>query len=225
MPVSVDDVAAVVLSRVGRVEAMKLQKLVYYSQAWHIALTDEVLFHDTVQAWNRGPVVDTLWQRHRGRRTITSWDAGHPEHVRGTSKKVVVLVCDVYGQLSGDDLSELTHQELPWREARAGTPDGEYSRTPIKVDVMKQFYRRRQLAGRSVADLVAGGVAGFVDPQVDGAQRKRLFADIRSEFSGLPQHGPGLPAPVGIGFREDCERDRPGTVRLSRERPLRGRAG
>lgn len=225
MSVSVHDVAAFVLQRLGRMEAMKLQKLVYYSQAWHVALTDEPLFEDSIQAWSRGPVVDELWQRHRGRWNINGWDRGQSDHLVGTSENVVALVCDVYGSLSGDDLSELTHQELPWREARFGLADGVHSREPIKLDVMKHFYRRRELAGRSVADLVAGGIAGFIDPTISGSDRRAMLAAVRSEFKGDPDFGPGVPAPVGNGFRTDCDHFGEPEVRVNRDRPARRHVG
>jgi uncharacterized phage-associated protein len=50
------DVAAAVLAQVGPMEAMRLQKLVYYSQAWHLAFVDEPIFADTIQAWRDGPL-------------------------------------------------------------------------------------------------------------------------------------------------------------------------
>lgn len=52
--VSVDDVAAYILERLGTVSAMKLQKLVYYSQAWHLVWEDEQLFGEPIAA---GPMV------------------------------------------------------------------------------------------------------------------------------------------------------------------------
>ncbi|MFI5930904.1 Panacea domain-containing protein [Actinoplanes sp. NPDC051494] len=42
---------------------MCLQKLVYYSQSWHLALLGEPLFRDTIQAWRDGPVTLTLWDQ------------------------------------------------------------------------------------------------------------------------------------------------------------------
>lgn len=223
MTATVHDVAAAVLARVGPTEAMKLQKLVYYSQAWHLALTDDALFDDDIQAWNRGPVVDALFQKHRGKRMVHRWETGHPGRITGTSEQVLALVCQVYGGLSGDELSEMTHQELPWRQARGTTPDGEYSRAPIVKETMKRFYRQRQLAGRSVADLVSGGLAGLQNPQITVAERRRLLADIRAEYRQQPSHGAGLPEPVGVGFRQDGDHDASVRVVENRKRPARGR--
>ncbi len=48
---SVQDVAAYIIERHGRMSSMKLQKLVYYSQAWHLVWDDEPLFPERIQAW------------------------------------------------------------------------------------------------------------------------------------------------------------------------------
>ena len=61
---SVYDVAAFILGRLGQVGAMKLQKLVYYSQAWSLVWDDQPLFSETIEAWDKGPVVRS-WARLR----------------------------------------------------------------------------------------------------------------------------------------------------------------
>jgi len=45
------DVAAYILDKCGSMSAMKLQKLVYYSQAWHLVWDDAPLFEERVEAW------------------------------------------------------------------------------------------------------------------------------------------------------------------------------
>ena len=44
---------------------LKLQKLVYYAQAWSLALNNEELFADDFQAWVHGPVLVSLYDRYR----------------------------------------------------------------------------------------------------------------------------------------------------------------
>jgi uncharacterized phage-associated protein len=44
---------------------LKLQKLVYYAQAWSLALLDRPLFDEEVEAWAHGPVVETVFQRFK----------------------------------------------------------------------------------------------------------------------------------------------------------------
>lgn len=227
MPSNVHDVAAAVLTHVGPVEAMRLQKLVYYSQAWHLALVDEPLFPDPIEAWRDGPVTVALWDRHRGQRTVRSWPTGDPGNLALTGSQVVSLVCQVYGDLSGDDLSELTHNELPWRVARQGLPDHEPSKARIRDEEMKRFYRRRSLAGRRVADLVSGGLHGPADTEISDAERRQILADIRSDFRRqTADDGPGSPKPLASAFTTDSDHAQPPRVaaRINRERPQRASA-
>src|SRR5689334_17203169 len=44
---------------------LKLQKLVYYAQAWYVALYDKPLVRDEFQAWLHGPVSPRLYQRFK----------------------------------------------------------------------------------------------------------------------------------------------------------------
>src|SRR5262245_15945017 len=44
---------------------LKVQKLVYYAHAWHLALRDRPLFGDRIEAWVHGPVVRTIYDRFR----------------------------------------------------------------------------------------------------------------------------------------------------------------
>ncbi|AGL20022.1 Panacea domain-containing protein [Actinoplanes sp. N902-109] len=226
MSVNANDVAAAVLAHVGPVEAMRLQKLVYYSQSWHLALLDEPLFRDTIQAWRDGPVTPTLWEQHRGGRMVGRWSAGDVTRLPETSAKIVELVCHVYGSLSGDDLSELTHSEEPWRKAREGVADDQPSKAVISTDAMKQFYRRRTLAGLRAADLVSGGLHGFLDHSIDAAERRELLAGIRDEFRSAEPGATGKPDPISSGsvVRLIQPGDSPTQTRLNRERPHRGSA-
>lgn len=231
MPSNANDVAAAVLEDLGPVEAMQLQKLVYYSQAWHLALTDEPLFPDTVQAWRDGPVIPTLWNQHRGRRAVTRWATGNPERLTSGARKIVDLVCQVYGPLSGDDLSHLAHSESPWRTARNGIPDDQPSREVIPTDSMKAFYRRRDLAHRTVADLAAGGLHGLQRSDLDPADRRETFARIRDSFRRPPAEEHEIAANVGDSAFESAftvrrHQGRPAqprvAARIRRERPKRG---
>ena len=64
---SVHDVAAYVLREAGAMSTVKLHKLVYYSQAWHLVWDEEPLFVEPIEAWANGPVVRALYDHHRGR--------------------------------------------------------------------------------------------------------------------------------------------------------------
>ena len=59
-------VAAYVLHKLGYSTTMKLQKIVYYSQAYSLVSRNRPLFTERIEAWVNGPVVPELFDLHRG---------------------------------------------------------------------------------------------------------------------------------------------------------------
>jgi uncharacterized phage-associated protein len=75
---TVHDVAAYIIEKRGAMTAMKLQKLVYHSQAWPLVWDEKPLFDSRIEAWANGPVVPELYDRHRGMFEIDKWPSGDP---------------------------------------------------------------------------------------------------------------------------------------------------
>jgi len=136
------DVARYILGRRGLMSAMKLQKLVYYSQGWHLAFEGEPLFDAPIEAWANGPVVPELYAQHRGLFTVkeSTFTPGEPLTVAEQQTVDAVLVA--YGDLDAHQLSNLTHNERPWLEARRGVPDGARSNSEIDRATMLEFYEQ-----------------------------------------------------------------------------------
>jgi uncharacterized phage-associated protein len=137
---NVHDVAAYILQKRGEMTAMKLQKLVYYSKAWHLVWDNGVLFPEEIQAWANGPVVYELYDAHRGRFTVSEWPKGDPSELSPSERGSVDAVLDFYGDKPAYELSEMTHAEAPWREARADASPGERSSTVITPTAMYEYY-------------------------------------------------------------------------------------
>jgi uncharacterized phage-associated protein len=137
--VSAHDVAAYVLRR-GPISAMKLQKLVYYSQAWSLVWDDRPLFREPIEAWANGPVVRELYDLHRGRFELREWPEGDADALDEDERATVDAVIGFYGARSAQWLSDLTHRELPWREARQGLADGERGARQISLATMMEYY-------------------------------------------------------------------------------------
>ena len=142
MKVTAIDVAAYILDKQGDMPAMKLQKLVYYSQAWSLVWDDEPLFRDSIEAWAHGPVIRSLYKRLRGKYTVTNIPDSCPELLDYTQRETIDAVLGFYGNKSSYWLSELTHMELPWKEARerAGLADGERGQVVISEASMAEYY-------------------------------------------------------------------------------------
>ncbi|WP_205661388.1 Panacea domain-containing protein [Paramylibacter kogurei] len=97
--------------------SMKLQKLVYYSQAWTIVWADDVLFIDPIEAWDNGPVVRDLWVANKGTFRISEIPDGDSDKLSPEQKLNIDSVLNFYGDKDAQWLSDLTHMERPWREA------------------------------------------------------------------------------------------------------------
>ncbi len=134
------DVAAFILRESGGMTTMKLQKLVYYCQAWSLVWDEEPLFDERIEAWANGPVVPDLYYQHRGAFKIASLPLGDPSRLNETQKETVKAVLDFYGKRSSQWLSDLAHSEPPWAEAREGLGPGERGSNVITQAAMAEYY-------------------------------------------------------------------------------------
>lgn len=137
---SVHDVAAYVMQKRGRMTAMKLQKLVYYSQAWSLVWDEAPLFPEIIEAWVNGPVVPELYNVHRGQYIVAGWPCGDTDHLSPSQKETIDIVVDFYGGKSSAWLSELTHREAPWCDARRGLEPMERGSREITLASMAEYY-------------------------------------------------------------------------------------
>ena len=137
------DVSAYILEQQGAMSAMKLQKLLYYSQAWHLVWEEEQLFPERIEAWANGPVVPRLYQVHRGQFSVGTngtWSHGDSSKLSASQRGSIDAVLKFYGDKTGSWLSELAHRERPWREARAGLAPGERGQKEITKATLAEYY-------------------------------------------------------------------------------------
>ena len=97
---------------------LKLQKLIYYSQAWSLAINKKALFEEDFEAWARGPVIPAVYHMYKdhGFDALPSCECKHKIH--GDVENIFREVKRVYGEMSARKLESLTHSEQPWIEAR-----------------------------------------------------------------------------------------------------------
>lgn len=119
---------------------LKLQKILYYIQAWNLALLDEPLFEEDFEAWLHGPVIRKVWDEYKSNSVLIGELSEQDENINvkftEDQEDVIEDVIDAYGNKSGYYLESLTHQEDPWKNARK---QGE--NTIIKKEEMKKYYR------------------------------------------------------------------------------------
>ncbi len=139
---SVFDVAVYILEKQGDMSAMKLQKLVYYSQAWSLVWDDETIFDNPIEAWSNGPVVWELYNAHRGAFKVSANDFKHlaTGYLSEANKETIDAVLEAYGNKSARWLSDQTHSEQPWQFARQGLAPLERGNNPITLASMSEYY-------------------------------------------------------------------------------------
>lgn len=151
--VSVLDVAAFILHRVPKrdpITTWKLQKLVYYCQAWSLVWDEKPLFKEKILAWANGPVVKELYDQHKGSFYVKEMQKGNFEKLSGNQKSTIVRILETYGDKSAQWLSDLTHLEDPWIKARKGLQPGERGNAEITLPLMAEYYSGVDLEGKPI---------------------------------------------------------------------------
>ena len=120
--------------------AMKLQKLVYYCQVWSLVWDEKPLFPEKIEAWANGPVVRELFDLHKGKFKVASIHLGRPEKLNTKQKETVSAVLNYYCEKTSQWLSDLTHMEDPWRNARKGIQENERGNKVISHASMIEYY-------------------------------------------------------------------------------------
>jgi uncharacterized phage-associated protein len=100
------------------ITTLKLQKLLYYCQGFHLALFDEPLFDDRIEAWDHGPVVPSVYHEFKGygRETLPIQLFDVDASLTHDQRELIDEVYTVYGQFSAWKLRNMTHDEMPWKK-------------------------------------------------------------------------------------------------------------
>ncbi|RKZ51905.1 MAG: hypothetical protein DRR16_14265 [Candidatus Parabeggiatoa sp. nov. 3] len=124
---------------------LKLQKLMYYAQAWSLALNSSGLFEEDFEAWTHGPVLPSLWERFKAfdQDSIPLTAINSTPEILTEDENLLSDILNSYGDLSAKHLEELTHSETPWREARGNLPIEMASHNIISQKMMQAYYRKR----------------------------------------------------------------------------------
>ncbi len=135
------DVAKYILERKGTMSTMKLQKLCYYAQAWALVWDDAPLFNEDFEAWANGPVCRELFFKTKGKYSVSADDeTGGNGDLTANEKDTINHVLEHYGDHNAQWLSQLTHMEDPWNEARIGIPPGVGCDHIISKESMAMYY-------------------------------------------------------------------------------------
>lgn len=145
---NVFDVAKYILSEVGNMSTMRLQKLCYYSLVQGL-IADEsvVMFKNNIEAWANGPVCRELWNIHKGafyinKSMIKDDDLSKKKDIPVLYKNYINIVLEKYGKMTGAQLSEQTHKEAPWINAIKDVNSSKNSSSIISHKALVEFYSK-----------------------------------------------------------------------------------
>ena len=99
---------------------LKLQKLVYYAQGFHLAITGTPLFDEPIEAWEHGPVCTPLFQHYKhyeGNAIPVPYEIDTGIMFNEQQLELLEMIQDYYGQFSAWKLRNLTHEDAPWINA------------------------------------------------------------------------------------------------------------
>ena len=153
MSYNVNDITDHTILRLTSDESMdlpnlKLQKILYYIQAWYLVFNNKSLFDGEFQAWVHGPVNRNVYDRFKDSKylysSITSEDVIKKDiELQDEIKIHIDNVLDVYAKYSAIELEIMTHREDPWIEARKGYTPYQRCEVVISEPLMNKYYKSR----------------------------------------------------------------------------------
>lgn len=129
---------------------LKLQKLLYFVDAWYMAFGKPPLFEEKFQAWVHGPVSRDIYDRFSPTKDLYSpitrgdmMEGFNPESISKAARLQIKNILEVYAKYSGSELEEIAHKEEPWIKARGNFPPAARCENEIDKDLTKRYYARR----------------------------------------------------------------------------------
>lgn len=130
---SIIDVAKFILDESAgtcrpEVSTMKLQKICYFVQGWHLVINDgRPMFAEDFRAWKYGPVCPELYYFCEDKVSVTT-DSTEFAHItpdlNAYQQDFIKKIFGTYNPYSGLQLSDLTRNHDAWKNAGAGTHKG-----------------------------------------------------------------------------------------------------
>ncbi len=145
------------IDRTRDVSPLKLQKLIYYAHGWNLALRDQPLIDELIEAWEYGPVVPNVYHefKHYGNQPIakhgTVIEMSPDRKVQifapiipvedEPTGKLLNKIVEVFGPYSALQLSADTHRPgTPWRTIRDANPDRK--NVDIPDELIQEYFKR-----------------------------------------------------------------------------------
>ena len=99
---------------------LKLQKLVYFSQGFHLGIFDKPLFVEQIRAWLHGPVIPVLWKKYSDfdSNSLPLPDTFEQSKFSDEAIELLDEIYEVFGQFSAWKLRDISHIQPPWKKTK-----------------------------------------------------------------------------------------------------------
>lgn len=146
--------AEYILEKHGSMSHLKLQKLLYLVEGYHLAYYGVSLIEDDFEAWTHGPVSRKIFDLLKDKSRIYAdlrfvAEQGQPLPSQRMAQiltldqlELIDEVLNIYDAESGLELEALTHSQDPWINARGGIPMFEKCTNVISKENMKAYFRK-----------------------------------------------------------------------------------
>ena len=126
---------------------LRLQKLLYYSQAWSLVIRESELFQEEICAWRHGPVVQEVYRAlpDAGATAVPLESFADAPDLEADEAAFVKSVWEAYNQYSAIKLSRMTHEETPWKKAWGGRPVDGTGNDAIQIEDLEEFFGRQAM--------------------------------------------------------------------------------
>lgn len=141
---SINELADYIVSK-HDITPKTLQKILYFIQGFTMAFNKNLLFNDTPQAWVHGPVYPEVYNKYSDFKfniidTMNIENENEILNVSDNEKTLIDCILRFFTVYSGDVLEKITHIESPWLEAREGLSKNEFSKNPITLESMNDYF-------------------------------------------------------------------------------------
>lgn len=148
--INYDELASYIIMKCNKdnkdISNKKLQKMVFYCQAYHIARYKEKLIDNEFEAWVHGAVLPVLYNDYScyGYRNINIYNEEEYNNSRNNLGEYLSdfldRIIDKFSSLSANEIEDLNHNELPWQEARTGYAANENCNEVISEECIYNYY-------------------------------------------------------------------------------------
>lgn len=124
----------------------KLQKMMFYCQAYHIAKYRKNLIDNEFEAWVHGAVLPELYNEYsdHGYNAINKFNNQEYNKIREVFGEYLCRfldkIIDKFSSFTGNQLEKLNHSESPWQEARKGYAPEQICNEIITKDSIYYYY-------------------------------------------------------------------------------------